>query len=94
MSKNLLGGTNKKNFARGEPPPIGSWEYAGIAGMGKRPTGTAPATVAQQKKIPVIVATSETLMVIEKKPKKWKYLGIGAAVGAAATYLGLKIRNF
>ena len=94
MAKDLFGGTNKKNFARGEPPPVGSWEYAGIAGMGKKPSGPATAPAGAQRKIPVIVATSETLMVIEKKPKKWKYLGIGAAVGAAATYLGLKVRSF
>jgi hypothetical protein len=91
MAKNLFGGTNTKNFARGEPPPVGSWEYAGIAGMGKKAPSSAP---APQKKIPVIIATSETVMVVEKKPKKWKYLGIGAAVGAVATYLGLKIRSF
>jgi hypothetical protein len=93
MAKNLLGGTNNKNFARGEPPPVGSWEYAGMEGMGKR-SPSAAAAPAQQKKIPVIVATMRETLVYEKKPKKLKYLGIGAAIGAVATFIGLKIHSY
>lgn len=89
MAQDLLGGTNTKNFARGEPPPAHSWEYAGVGAPMKK---AAPTTMP--RKTPVIVATMRETILIEKKPKKWKYLGIGAAVGAVATYLGLKIRSF
>ncbi len=95
MAKNLLGGTTKKDFSRGAPPPPGSWEYAGIAGMGKTGKKTpAVAAPAAEKKIPMVIATMETVAVIERKPKKWRYLGIGAAIGVAATYLGLKTRSY
>lgn len=93
MAKNLLGGTTAKDFSRGTPPPPGSWEYAGTGEIGKTAKKTAP-VAPPEKKIPMIVATMETVAIIEKKPKKWRYLGIGAAIGAAATYLGLKTRSY
>lgn len=91
MAKNLLGGMTAKDFSRGEPPPADSWEYAGV---GAQPKKKPPVAAKPAQKIPVIVATSETLMVVERKPKKWRYLGIGAAIGAAATYLGIKSRSY
>lgn len=95
MAKNLLGGTTKKSFARGAPPPPGSWEYVGMARMGKavkKPTSaTAP---TPEKKIPMVIATMETVAIIERKPKKWRYLGIGAAVGAGIMYFGIKTRSY
>jgi hypothetical protein len=95
MAKNLLGGTTKKSFARGAPPPPGSWEYVGFGEVGKAGKKSPPvAAPAPGKKIPMVIATMETVAIIERKPKKWRYLSIGAAIGAGLTYLGIKTRSY
>jgi len=33
MALDILRGTTSRNFARGEPPPRGSWEYCGVGDM-------------------------------------------------------------
>lgn len=86
MAKNLLGGTTAKNYARGEAPPASSYEWAAA--------GSSPPKKSSPGKMPVIVATMRETIVIEKKPKKWKFIGIGAAVGAVLAYVGIKARGY
>lgn len=83
MAQNIFGGTTTKNYARGSSPPANSYEWAGA--------GSAPPTAP--KKMPIVVATMRETIVLERKPKKWKYLGIGAALGALLTYIGIGRRG-
>lgn len=88
MAKNLLGGETPTNFARGASPPAGSYEWAAAGGV-----PAARKVLAAEKKTPVIVATMRETIIVEKKPKKWKILGIGAAIGGGLTFLWLKFRS-
>jgi hypothetical protein len=99
MAKNLLGGDTKINFARGTAPPADSYEWAASGPPPKKTHVKKPVTATVSpagKKIPVVVATmtARETIIIEKKPKKWRYLGIGALVGGVATYLGIKIHSY
>lgn len=84
MAQNLFGGRTAKDYARGEAPPHDSYEWVGVA---KPPEPKKPPA---RQQIPVVVATMRETVVLEAKPKKWKYLGIGAAIGALLTYFGVR----
>jgi hypothetical protein len=63
-----------RNFARGESPPSHSWEWVGVAKPPEKPTPVPGKTAPSPgKKIPVIVATMQETVVIERK-KKFKLL--------------------
>lgn len=72
-----------RNFARGEPPPPHSYEWAGVA---KPPEVAGKAAVKKPGTpgTPVIVAVSETVIVKKKRP--WLWVALGAAGGFLLGY--------
>jgi len=75
----------RRNFARGEPPPQHSWEWAGTP-TPPAAAGKAPAKQPEVKKgIPFVLAVSETIVVARKK-KSWLGLLVAGAGGFLLGY--------
>lgn len=66
----------QRNFARGEPPPAHSWEWAGVAKPPETPQARPPA-----KPTPVVLAVSETIVVAKKHARPWLWIAAGAIGG-------------
>lgn len=67
----------QRNFARGEPPPPDSWEWAGVA---KPPERKKTATAPGGK--PAVAFVEVTTVTVEKKSKMpWLLVGIGGVIG-------------
>jgi hypothetical protein len=66
----------RRNFARGEAPPPHSYEWAGVAKPpeGKRAQARGPG-------VPVIVATMQETIVVERKRRPWLWMAGGGVLG-------------
>ena len=66
----------QRNFARGEPPPHDSWEWAGVAKPPPPKKSSAPGSK------PAVAFVEVTTVTVEKKSKMpWLLVGIGSVIG-------------